>query len=114
MTNSKVVEINLEDGNPTITTALQKMKNGLATYRGQGYKAVVVIHGYGSSGVGGGIKPAVRRCLEDNSMRGIVRMFVGGEDWINNKRAALAVCESLKSHERKISSNEGITVVVLR
>jgi len=39
-----------------------------------------VIHGYGSTGVGGGIKEAVKKCLNENSMRGIVRMFVDEED----------------------------------
>lgn len=38
------------------------------------------MHGYGSTGAGGTIKVAVRKCLVENAMRGIVRMAVGGED----------------------------------
>jgi hypothetical protein len=114
MTNSKVAELNLEYGSPTVPTALQNMKNSLTTYKGKGCKAVIIIHGYGSTGVGGGIKAAVRKCLGENSMRGIVRMAVGGEEWTNRKRDALSVCKGLESHERRISGNSGVTVVILR
>ena len=60
MNNHKVIELNIEYNNPTVSSALQKLKNSLATYKRQGTKAVIVIHGYGSTGVGGSIKTAVR------------------------------------------------------
>ena len=112
--NNKVIELNLEHGSPIVSLALQKLKNALPTYKGQGFKAVIVIHGYGSTGTGGGIKTAVRSCLGEGGMSGIVRMSIGGEDWVNNKRAALAICKSLESYERRISGNSGITVVILK
>ena len=71
MLNNKVAELNLEYDSPTIAEALLKMKNALMTYKGQGYKAVIVIHGYGSTGVGGGIKVAVRKCLGENASRDV-------------------------------------------
>lgn len=111
---NKVAEVNLEYGMPGIDSALQNMKNALTTYKGQGLKAVILIHGYGSSGVGGGIKTAVTRCLGENSMRGIVRTYVGGEDWLNRKREILSMCKDLESYERRIANNNGITVVILR
>ena len=114
MINNKVAQVNLEYGSPTVAEALQKMKNALTTFKGQGYKAVIIIHGYGSTGVGGAIKAAVRKCLGESAMRGIVRMFVGGEDWTNNKRTAIAFCKMLENYERDICSNFGVTVVVLR
>ena len=114
MTSNKVAELNLEYGSPTIPVAISNMKNALTTYKGKGYKAVIVIHGYGSTGVGGGIKVAVRKCLNENSMRGIVRMSVGGEDWINKKRSMLDICKDLESHERRIANNNGVAVVILK
>jgi hypothetical protein len=114
MTSKKVAELNLEHGSPTVPVAVQNMKNELTTYKGKGYKAIIIIHGYGSTGVGGGIKAAVRRCLGESSMRGIVRLFVGGEDWTNNKRSVLDACRELERHERRIAGNSGVTVVVLR
>ncbi len=114
MAITKVAELNLEYGSPSTATAIQKMKSALPTYKGQGYKAVIIIHGYGSTGTGGGIKTAVRRCLSENSMSGIVRMSVGGEDWTSNKRATLAICKSLEIFERRIAGNSGVTVVIFR
>lgn len=110
----KVAEVNLEDGMPTVDTAIQKMINSLTTFKGQGYKAVIVIHGYGSTGVGGSIKPAVVKALGDNRMRGIVRTYAGGEQWINKKKEILAICKDLENYERNISNNNGVTVVILR
>ena len=112
--SNKVAEVNLEYGMPTVDAALQKMRNSLTTYKRQGYKAVILIHGYGASGVGGSIKAAVIRCLGENSMRGIVRDFVGGDQWFNRKREILDICKDLSNFERKIAGNSGITVVLLR
>ena len=111
---NKVVELNLEYGYPSVENALLKMKNFLATAKRQGSKAVIIIHGYGSTGVGGAIKPAVVRCLGESNMCGIVKAFVSGENWINKKREFLSLCKDLQNFERKISGNNGVTVVVLK
>lgn len=110
----KVVELNLENGMPTVDRALVIMKNALATYKGQGIKAVIIIHGYGSSGVGGTIKSAVLKALGESSMRGIVRSFVGGEHWYARKKEILSYCGALEGYQRRIDGNEGVTVVILR
>lgn len=110
----KVMEVNLEYNMPTVEVAMQRMKNSLTTAKGQGYKVVILIHGYGSSGVGGSIKTAVSKGLSDSSMRGIVRTYVSGEEWLNRKRELIALCKDLENYERRIASNEGVTVVVLR
>jgi len=83
-------------------------------FKRQGCKAVLIIHGYGSTGVGGAIKLAVRKCLNEKSMCGIVRAFSGGENWIDKKRELISICGNLKNNEHRISGNEGVTVVVLK
>jgi hypothetical protein len=110
----KVVELNLEYDMPTVDAAVKRLKNALTTYKGQGCKAVIIIHGYGSTGIGGGIKPAVRKCLEESSMRGIVRAYAWGEQWADRKRELMALCGSLGDYDRRISGNSGITVVILK
>jgi DNA-nicking Smr family endonuclease len=104
----------LEYNRPTVEDAVRSMKNSLTTLKGQGYKAVILIHGYGSSGSGGAIKPAVKRCLGEPGMRGIVRTFVGGEQWLDRKQEMLGICKSLESYQQRISGNDGVTVVILR
>ena len=73
----KVKEVNLEYGTPTADTAVRTMVSQLGTCKGQGCKAVILIHGYGSSGVGGGIKSAVKSKLREPSLSGIVRAYCG-------------------------------------
>ncbi len=110
----KVVEINLEYGNPTVESALLNMVNQLTTQMRRGCKAVILIHGYGSSGTGGSIKAAVRTKLTDNSLKGIVRTAVGGESFMSRRKELYGLCKSLQNYERRVSGNEGITVVILR
>lgn len=111
---NKVVEVNLEYGMPSIEAALQNMRNALTTYKHQGAKAVILIHGYGSTGTGGGIKTAVTRGLGENSMRGIIRTYAGGGQWFDRKKELLLMCRELENYERRIANNEGVTVVLLR
>ena len=110
----KVREINLEYGFPTADVAVRNMVSQLGTCKGQGCKAVVLVHGYGSSGVGGGIKSAVKRKLAEPSLGGMVRAFCGGEHWYEKKRELLAFCPALSDFQRKIDGNQGITVVILK
>lgn len=111
---AKVKEINLEYGSPTVDAAVRNMVSQLGTCKGQGYKAVILVHGYGSSGVGGGIKAAVRSKLRDSSLSGIVRSSCGGEHWFEKKKDLLALCQTLADYQRKIDGNQGVTVVLLK
>lgn len=112
--HKKVVEVNLECEMPTVALAIQKMKNSLTTHKRQGYKAVILIHGYGSSGVGGSIKTAVIKCLGESSMQGIVRAYAVGEQWSTKKKELVGMCKALEDYEYKIANNYGVTVVILR
>jgi hypothetical protein len=112
--SNKVAEVNLEYGRPEVELAIRNMKNALTTYKGRGYKAIILIHGYGSTGIGGSIKTAVVRCLGENSMRGIIRTYVGGKEWLDKRKELLALCKDLEDYDRRIANNEGITVVILR
>ncbi|MDP3058903.1 MAG: hypothetical protein Q8N36_05555 [bacterium] len=111
---TKVVEVNLEYGRPTVDMAVKNMKNALTTCKKQGSKAVILVHGYGSSGVGGAIKLAIRRELADRSMSGIVRAAIGGEEWHVKKKDVTSLCPALDEYERRLCHNEGVTIVVLR
>lgn len=110
----KVKEVNLERGNPTVDVAMRKLVDELTTAKRLGYRAVVVVHGYGSSGVGGAIKISIKGKLREGSLRGIVRSFVGGEDWINNKREFIEICPQLKNYNTYIEGNRGLSVVLLK
>lgn len=110
----KVKEVNLERGNPTVDVAMRKLVNELSTAKGAGYRAVILVHGYGSTGVGGAIKVATKGKLKESSLVGVVKDSVGGETWINRKKEFLDVCSQLKDFDRYIEGNRGLTVVLLR
>lgn len=110
----KVKEINLEYGQPTVDMALRSMVSQLSTCKGQGYKAVILIHGYGSSGVGGSIKTAVQNKLKEPALSGIVRACCSGEHWHEKKREMVGICQPLSNYNRKIEGNQGVTVVLLK
>ncbi len=111
---NKVMEVNLEYGMPSADIAVIKAKSALSTYRSLGYKAVILIHGYGSSGNGGSIKAAVLKLLKDNSMRGTVRTYASGDEWTDQRSNMLTMCGALKDYERRIAGNAGVTAVVLK
>lgn len=111
---SKVRQINLEQGRPTVDEAVQRMKNELSTAKMSGFKAAILIHGYGSSGIGGAIKPAVCKNLSQPVLVGIVKDWVAGENWHSKRTVFLSYCPSLKEHARHIEGNMGITVVLLK
>lgn len=110
----KVKEINLERGMPTVDTAMKNLVNGLTTAKMQGCRAAVVIHGWGSSGTGGGIKAGVKIKLDSPELRGIVRDHAAGTEWYAKKKAFLDVCPQLREFNRDIDGNKGITVVLFR
>ncbi|MDO4553248.1 MAG: hypothetical protein Q4C22_06895 [Bacillota bacterium] len=110
----KVKEVNLERGRPTVEAAVREMVNQLGTCKGQGYKGVILIHGYGSSGVGGGIRPAVRAKLKERSLAGLVRSFCGGEEWTERRGQMIELCGQLRDFESRVKGNPGVTVVLLK
>lgn len=114
MGSVKVKEINLERGGPIVDVALRNLVNQLSTCKAQGYKAVVLIHGYGSSGTGGAIKVAVTHKLRERSLSGIVRDTCKGEEWMEKKNEFVNICPQLRDFGTRISGNFGITVVLLK
>ena len=55
--------IDLEDGMPKVEEARLRMQRELLVARQQGYAAVKLIHGYGSSGVGGSLRIELQKEL---------------------------------------------------
>ena len=53
MRSIRVKEVNLERGFPTVDMAIREMISQLGTYKRLGYRAIILIHGYGSTGTGG-------------------------------------------------------------
>ena len=111
-------EINLEAGYPNVERAMFVLKNELVTARHMGVKQIKVVHGYGSTGVGGGaIKAACHRDLRGYIRTGTIRAFCPGEKFgpfSEEGRKIISAYPQCKADRDWARGNDGITIVVLR
>lgn len=83
LSHSDVDQINLELESPTSDEALDQLTHYLRAVSEAQVRALVVIHGYGSSGVGGNIRRKIREALEQNYFADRVSDYYHGEDLIH-------------------------------
>ncbi|MDY0390404.1 MAG: hypothetical protein RBQ88_05700 [Desulfobulbus oligotrophicus] len=108
--------VNLKMGKPVVEQALDRLAVVLLSSSQEGYKVLTLIHGYGSSGTGGGIKLAVRRQLQDFVQQGKVRTVIPGEEFEGRSARGRQLVRSypfLAGHRDLNRANPGITVVIL-
>ena len=108
--------VNLEEDRPTVDEMNRKLAIELRNAKHAHVAVLKLIHGYGSSGVGGKLRGAVRITLEHAKKRGEIRDFVQGEDFrISNEVtwAMLKAYPELKQDRDLGRENRGITIVQL-
>jgi len=102
---------------PVVDIALTRLEAALKPY-GKKSKLVKIVHGYGSTGVGGKIRTAVRQRLNSKKAAGSIIDFIPGEDFSMFNSAtqkALTLYHKELTEDRDYNrSNAGITVVVLK
>jgi hypothetical protein len=107
--------INLEDGMPKVEEARLRMQRELQIARQQGYAAVKLIHGYGSSGVGGSLRIELQKELQRLAGAGSVRSFVAGEDWRISDEKTWELLKRYPEWKRDSDlgkANKGISIVL--
>ena len=112
-----VTEFNIKQGFPNVEEALDHLTEYLRAAYELGLKAIVLIHGYGSSGEGGRIKWAIHAALENNRFADRVEEYFYGE---NVPYASPAYQDLLKKRpglKRYLkhfkAGNAGMTVLLL-
>ena len=108
--------VNIEYGHPDVYTALKILSNEKITAKKLGYKAIKIIHGYGSSGKGGKIKSAVLRELTKEKLDGKIKHFVKGEEFscfFESGREAVKLCPDLRDDRDYGRENDGVTILIL-
>jgi Smr domain len=114
--SESVVTLNLETGYPTVEEARQMLKAEMEKCRSRKVTAIKVIHGYGSSGVGGALRQGIRKSLVSRRKEGGVRAVVFGEKWSifdSIAQSMLEQCPELGKDKDLFSSNPGISIVLL-
>ena len=101
---------------PTVEIGQKRLYLEIVTSKKQGINVLKVIHGYGSSGVGGKLKKGILSYLALKQKDGFVKAFVPGEDWSifdQTARELLEKCHDLRKDHDLGNCNPGITMVLI-
>ncbi len=101
---------------PQVHVALTRLEQEIKIARQSKLPLLKIVHGYGSSGVGGDIRIAVQKRLLEMSQGGQIRGCIFGENWSKSDEHTWNLLRSnpeLKQDADLGRKNMGITVVVL-
>jgi hypothetical protein len=108
--------VNLESGVAGIDDARRRLLVEMDQARSAGIKVLKVIHGWGSSGVGGKLGPAIRKSLRLRVKEGRARLVVAGERFSSDTLEGRELAQrhpSVRSDRDFNRANPGITIVEL-
>lgn len=99
---------------PSVEEGLERLERALQIAGHEGACILRIIHGYGSTGSGGKLKPACRAMLKQKIALRQIRGFLPGEDYSRSSSAGKALIKrhpALGRTERMDRCNPGITFV---
>jgi hypothetical protein len=108
--------VNLKSDMPLVSEALQRLELELIAAAQKKTTLLKVIHGYGSTGLGGDIRIAVQKRLRELEQSGKIRGCIFGEDWAKSNEPTWRLVQSsadLKGDSDLGRRNPGITIVLL-
>ncbi|HMF92005.1 MAG TPA: Smr/MutS family protein [Candidatus Angelobacter sp.] len=109
--------VNLEEGMPTVAEARLRVDYEINQARKSGYRAVKLVHGYGSSGTGGALRNELQKDLRQAALNGSIRLFVAGEDWRVSNEITWELLKQFPEWKQDCDlgrGNQGISIVVIR
>ena len=109
-------EINIKSDMPSVDDAIRRTTYNIMNAGTFGVSAIKLIHGYGSTGKGGAIRLEVRKYLERQKKRGVIRDYIPGEEFSlfgEATRNAFLLCDELRRDKDIERHNNGITIVVI-
>jgi hypothetical protein len=108
--------INLESGHPLVDEARRRLLVELQTAAQAGVTVLKVIHGWGSSGEGGKLGPAIRKSLRLRVKEGRARLVVTGERFSSDTLEGRELAQrhpSVRADRDFNRANPGISIVEL-
>jgi len=109
-------EVNIKQGMPTVNDAIKRITYNIKNAAPMGVSVIKLIHGYGSTGKGGGIRTETRKYLDRLKTRREIKDFIIGESFSifdESTRKAFLVCDDLRRDSDLERHNNGITIVIL-
>jgi hypothetical protein len=114
--HSPIKTVDIKSDRPSVDQALLRLDREIFLARQQDLGLLKVIHGYGSSGVGGDIRIAVEKHLRQLMDSGQIRDSIRGENWTTSDEASWKILKArpdLKADPHLGRRNRGITLIVL-
>ena len=108
--------LNLEAGFPTVDDARRRLVSEMQAARARGVRVIKVVHGWGSSGEGGKLGPAIRKSLRLRVKEGKASFVLPGERFSsdsNEGREFVQRHPALRKDRDYNRANPGITLVEL-
>jgi hypothetical protein len=106
----------LKDGMPSVEQARARLSSEIHVAQQAGIKILKVVHGYGSTGVGGDLRIALQSTLRQMAAKKEIRDCIYGENWRKSDERSwelLKQMPELKADSDLGRSNKGITLVLL-
>lgn len=113
---ARIKVVNLEKGMPTVEQARLRMQYELQVARNEGFAAVKLVHGYGSSGVGGALRIELQKDLRKAAQEGVIASFIAGEDWRISNASTWQLLKRFPEWKKDSDlgkKNQGFSIVVL-
>jgi hypothetical protein len=108
--------VNLKHDLPTAEEAIRRLNEAIEAARLDGVKVLKIIHGYGSTGVGGVLRQRVQKSLVNRRNQKKIRACVFGENWNSFDPAARQLVQAMPALRKDADfnrRNEGISIVLL-
>ena len=106
--------LNLKEYMPTVEQALKMIDIEIELSKKEGIKALKVIHGYGSSGVGGEINKALQNWAKLAKRKKLIKDYIRGTEWIADSEKVLEAkryCPNLVGDPELFFYNPGISII---
>ncbi|HOJ01215.1 MAG TPA: Smr/MutS family protein [Anaerolineaceae bacterium] len=108
-------KMNIEADMPSLAEGIVRMNQFINEAQHSGRRVIKIIHGYGSSGVGGRLRGGLRQELTKKRQSGKIKDFIPGERFGVNEDTILYLHQytQLKIDPDFSKNNPGITVIIL-
>src|SRR5580693_4653463 len=106
----------LKDGMPSVEQARARLSTEIHAAQQAGAKVLKIVHGYGSTGVGGDLRFALQGTLQQMAAKKEIRDCIFGENWRKSDERTwelLKQMPELKTDSDLGRGNKGMTVVLL-
>ena len=106
----------LKEGMPSVEQARARLHSEIVIAQQSGVKFLKIVHGYGSSGIGGDLRIALQSTLRQMAAKKEIRDCIYGENWRASDERTWELLKrqpELKADSDLGKGNKGITIVVL-